>query len=59
LHHESRDMRVAVACHLGRIGDERAIEQLVVASKDEDERVRGAATKALEKIRGDTESEQS
>jgi HEAT repeat protein len=40
--------RVAEA--LGKIGDTRAVEPLIAALKDEDERVRRVAAEALEQI---------
>jgi HEAT repeat protein len=44
-------VRKAVASALGEIGDERAFDYLVEASRDEEPGVRNAATWALEKVR--------
>lgn len=54
---ETEGVYPSIELVLSKVSDERAIEQLVEASKDENETVRRVATRALETIQEDPESE--
>ncbi len=56
---EDEEFGSFVEAALCRTRDEQVIARIVIASKDENESVRRAATRALERIREDTESEHS
>jgi HEAT repeat protein len=55
LKHKDKWVRFGAADALGHIGDDRAVEPLAEALKDEDGDVHKAAATAFEKIRGTKE----